>query len=98
MKGIKDTIYGYIELEDEFIPLIDSAEFQRLRNISQTGYASLFPSALHNRFVHSLGVSFLGKIAFNNFRKNILYDESYSDISNDEWDRYARTFFSLFVT
>ena len=48
--------YGYINIEDKYIPIIDSAEFQRLRNIRQTGYASLYPSALHNRFVHSLGV------------------------------------------
>ena len=27
MKRIKDPIYGYIEIEDEFIPLIDSANF-----------------------------------------------------------------------
>ena len=59
MKQVQDPIYGYIDIENEYIPLIDSAEFQRLRNIRQTGYASLFPSALHNRFVHSLGVFYL---------------------------------------
>lgn len=71
MKQIKDPLYGYIEVDDKYIPIIDSAEFQRLRNIRQTGYASLYPSALHNRFVHSLGVFHLGRKAINNFFKNI---------------------------
>ena len=60
-KLIKDPLYGYIEIEDKYISIIDTAEFQRLRNIRQTGYASLYPSALHNRFVHSMGVFHLGK-------------------------------------
>lgn len=53
------------------IPLIDSAEFQRLRNIRQTGYEALYPSALHNRFVHSMGVYHLGKKAIHCFKKNV---------------------------
>lgn len=61
MKQIRDPLYGYIDIENKYIPLIDSAEFQRLRNIRQTGYEALYPSALHNRFVHSLGVFHLGK-------------------------------------
>ena len=36
MKQFKDPIYGYIEVESEYIPIINSAEFQRLRNIRQT--------------------------------------------------------------
>lgn len=71
MKQIKDPLYGYIEVDAKYIPIIDSAEFQRLRNIRQTGYESLYPSALHNRFVHSLGVFHLGRKAINNFFKNI---------------------------
>lgn len=69
MKQVQDPIYGYIDIESEYVPLIDSAEFQRLRNIRQISYESLYPSALHNRFVHSLGVFYLGKKAFNNFKK-----------------------------
>lgn len=61
MKRLKDPIYGYIELDDEVCSnYVDTPEFQRLRRIVQTSYAPLYPSALHNRFVHSLGVYHLG--------------------------------------
>lgn len=71
MKQFKDPVYGYIEVKSHYIPIINSAEFQRLRNIRQTGYASLYPSALHNRFVHSLGVFHLGKKAMNYLCSNM---------------------------
>ena len=87
MKQVQDPIYGYIDIESEYIPLIDSAEFQRLRNIRQTGYSSLYPSALHNRFVHSLGVFYLGKRAFFNFKKNV--EERYPF---EKWAIYEKTF------
>ena len=64
-KTIRDPMYGYITIESPFAQLIDTEEFQRLRNIRQTGYQSLYPSALHNRFVHSLGVFYLGKKALD---------------------------------
>lgn len=87
LKQIKDPLYGYIEVADKYLPLIDSAEFQRLRNIRQTGYASLYPSALHNRFVHSLGVFYLGKRAIFNFRKNVE-----STFTSENWDIWEETF------
>lgn len=65
-KTIRDPMYGYIKIDYPFTVLIDTEEFQRLRNIRQTGYQSLYPSALHNRFVHSLGVFHLGREAFHN--------------------------------
>jgi HD superfamily phosphohydrolase len=50
---------------------IDSACFQRLRNIIQTSYEPLYCAALHNRFIHSLGVYYLGRIAYQSV-KNFL--------------------------
>lgn len=87
-KTIRDPMYGYITIESPFAQLIDTEEFQRLRNIRQTGYQSLYPSALHNRFVHSLGVFYLGKKALEYFEKNInIQDEPFAD-----WDEIRRTF------
>lgn len=61
VKRVRDPIYGYIEIDVEwFNRYIDQPGFQRLRRIVQTSYGPLYPSALHNRFVHSLGVYHLG--------------------------------------
>lgn len=64
IKRLKDPVYGYIELDAAVCRnIVDTAEFQRLRRVVQTSYGSLYPSALHNRFVHSLGVYHLGLMA-----------------------------------
>lgn len=61
---IKDPIFGYITVDDkDLCTIINSAMFQRLRDIVQTSYPSVYPSAVHNRFTHSLGVYHLGNIA-----------------------------------
>ena len=53
MKTIHDQIHGYIELQDICIKIIDTPEFQRLRDIKQLGVCHyLFPSATHTRFEH----------------------------------------------
>ena len=91
MKQIKDPIYGYVDIDDFCLPLIDTAEFQRLRNIVQTGYQSLHPSALHNRFVHSIGVYHLGKKAFQCFEKNVC-ERKYPEYININWVKYRKTF------
>ena len=62
-KKIKDPIYGYISIDVDYIKnIIDTPVFQRLRRVMQTSYSPLYSSALHNRFVHSLGVYHLGTI------------------------------------
>ena len=86
-KTIRDPMYGYITIEEPFAQLIDTEEFQRLRNIRQTGYQSLYPSALHNRFVHSLGVFYLGKKALGYFEKNVNITEECA-----EWKSIKTTF------
>ena len=91
MKQIKDPIYGYVDIDDFCLPLIDTAEFQRLRNIVQTGYQALYPSALHNRFVHSIGVYHLGKKAFDCFSSNV-QGRNYPEYATMEWDTYRTTF------
>ena len=56
MKLIFDNIHGYIELSQLAMQFIDTSEFQRLRNIHQTGALSyVFPTAVHKRFEHSIG-------------------------------------------
>src|SRR5215813_2734768 len=59
-KLIRDAVHGDIELGPLEVELIDTPEFQRLRGIKQLGTAYMvFPSALHTRFEHSLGTSWM---------------------------------------
>lgn len=63
-KRIKDPIYGYIQIPVKYMTdIVDTAAFQRLRRILQTSYSPLYSSAVHNRFVHSMGVYYLGELA-----------------------------------
>ena len=69
-KSIKDAIHGYIELEEPFWRIVDTAEFQRLKWVEQTSYRVLYPSARHDRFIHSIGVYHLGHKAIKGFISN----------------------------
>ncbi|XP_059905135.1 deoxynucleoside triphosphate triphosphohydrolase SAMHD1-like isoform X11 [Gadus macrocephalus] len=64
-KVFNDPIHGHIELHPLLVKIIDTPQFQRLRNIKQLGGVYyVFPGASHNRFEHSIGVGYLaGKLA-----------------------------------
>lgn len=56
MKTIKDPVHGYIQVDEEILPLLDSPLVQRLRYVKQLGFSYLvYPGANHTRFEHSLG-------------------------------------------
>ena len=90
MKQIKDPIYGYVDIDDIYIQLINTPEFRRLRNIVQTSYQALYPSALHNRFVHSIGVFHLGEKAFSCFKRNVL--DAFAEYACCDWEGMEKTF------
>ncbi len=69
-KSIKDAVHGYVKLDEPFWKVIDTPVFQRLKWIEQTSFRPLFPSARHDRFIHSIGVFHLGKLAIDGFKKN----------------------------
>ena len=71
VKRIKDPLYGYIEVPDFVQKVIDTSVFQRLRDIVQTSYMPLYPSATHNRFAHSIGVYHLGTLALCGLKANL---------------------------
>uniref|UniRef100_A0AAQ5ZGY5 Deoxynucleoside triphosphate triphosphohydrolase SAMHD1 n=1 Tax=Amphiprion ocellaris TaxID=80972 RepID=A0AAQ5ZGY5_AMPOC len=55
-----DPIHGHVELHPLLIKIIDTPQFQRLRNLKQLGGTYfVFPGASHNRFEHSIGVGYL---------------------------------------
>lgn len=90
MKQIKDPIYEYISIDDDYINVIDSPEYQRLRNVIQTSFQSLYPSALHNRFTHSIGVFHLGRKLFTSFRENV--KNNFPCFFIGDWDKLQKTF------
>jgi hypothetical protein len=66
---------GSLEVE-----LMDTLEFQRLRGIKQLGTASLvFPSAVHTRFEHSLGTSWMAHRILEAVRRT--HDVSQDDVT-----------------
>ena len=70
-KLIYDPLHGYIDLHPTCLKIIDTPEFQRLRDIKQLGACYwVFPGASHNRFEHSIGVAFLSKELLRNITWN----------------------------
>lgn len=82
MKRILDTVHGYIMVSDDFVKnIIDTPAFQRLRRIEQTSIRSVYPSARHDRFIHSLGVYHIGSLIVDHLRKE--------EEANDYWGETA---------
>ena len=71
MKIIYDAIHKYMNFDNLQMQIIDSPEFQRLREVKQLGLCYyVFPGASHNRFEHSLGVSYLCGLLIETLRDN----------------------------
>ena len=70
---IKDEVHGIIELEGVYKELVQSKEFQRLKDIIQTGTAYFkYPDMeQENRFEHSLGSYYLMCKIIDNIEKKI---------------------------
>ena len=69
-KKIYDPIHKYMSFEPLLLKVIDTVEFQRLKNIKQLGLAyNVFSGASHNRFEHSLGVAHLSGLLLENLQQ-----------------------------
>jgi HD superfamily phosphohydrolase len=71
LKVIRDPIYNLISFHKEeekvLIDIINSPEFQRLRRIRQLGLSYYtYPTSVHDRFSHSLGVAHVVGELFDN--------------------------------
>nr|XP_006003880.2 PREDICTED: deoxynucleoside triphosphate triphosphohydrolase SAMHD1-like [Latimeria chalumnae] len=70
MKVLNDPIHGHIALHPLLIKIMDTPQFQRLRDIKQLGGAYyVFPGASHNRFEHSIGVAYLAGCLARNLQE-----------------------------
>uniref|UniRef100_A0A3B3C1U8 HD domain-containing protein n=1 Tax=Oryzias melastigma TaxID=30732 RepID=A0A3B3C1U8_ORYME len=66
-----DSIHGHVELHPFLVKIIDTPQFQRLRNIKQLGGGYLvYPGASHNRFEHSIGVAYLAGVLAKTLQEN----------------------------
>ncbi|XP_015749994.1 PREDICTED: deoxynucleoside triphosphate triphosphohydrolase SAMHD1-like, partial [Acropora digitifera] len=60
LQVFNDSIHGHIEIHPLCVKIIDTPQFQRLRNIKQLGGCyHVFPGASHNRFEHCIGTCHL---------------------------------------
>ena len=77
-KSIRDPLYGFVDLTERETEIIDTAVFRRLHGIKQLSHAFVvYPSAIHTRFEHSLGVTHLAdrmsrQLDFNNDEREII--------------------------
>jgi len=56
-KSVRDPLYGFIHLSEREAALIATPFMHRLTRIKQLAHTYLvYPSAVHTRFEHSLGV------------------------------------------
>ena len=70
-KIIYDPIHKYMKFDSILLKIIDTIEFQKLKNIKQLGLCyHVFPGASHNRFEHSLGVSYLSGLLIETLKIN----------------------------
>lgn len=80
--NIIDPIHDFIKLNLHEIEIIDNPIFQRLRKIKQLSGAHLvYPSAMHSRFEHSLGVLHVANfISITLYEKGILNNDDIKKI------------------
>jgi HD superfamily phosphohydrolase len=77
----RDPIHAFITARGDERRIIDSAPFQRLRNIHQLALTYLvYPGATHKRFEHSLGVMELATQIFDRVTRN---DNIHHDVVRD---------------
>ncbi len=69
-KFIRDIAHGYVFLTDFELSLVDTVEFQRLKDVRQLTCQHVYPGVRHTRFEHSLGVMELTRQAIEALNHN----------------------------
>ena len=70
-KEVRDAVWGMTLLKPLEVAILDSPLLQRLRRIYQTGLVNLtYPTALHTRFEHSIGVLHCATLIMDSINRN----------------------------
>lgn len=69
-KFIRDHAHEYVFITDFELFLVDTIEFQRLKDVRQLTCQHVYPGARHTRFEHSLGVTELTRQAIEALNLN----------------------------
>lgn len=89
MKSILDSVHGSIIVDTQYIKtIVDTPAFQRLRRIEQTAIRSIYPSARHDRFIHSLGVYHIGSLMVNHLKDELF--QVMKDRNLDNYENYKK--------
>lgn len=84
-KIIRDVIHGDIFIDEKYVAVIDTREFQRLRRIKQLSVANMvFPGAEHTRFAHCIGTFHVMRMIIEHFEP--LFQKCGLEITEQEKD------------
>lgn len=87
MYQFRDPVHGFIDVSDDELKIVNSAPFQRLRNIHQLATTYLvYHGAEHTRFGHSIGVMHLTSRVFDSVTQKVP-----NIFSNDDNENKCRT-------
>ena len=92
MFQIRDNIHGYIPLDGMYAHIVNTPEFQRLRQIEQGDFRPAYPGARHDRFIHSLGTYHLATKFVAGFFRNLAQDFPQMEIDDTERRQLTTTF------
>jgi len=88
---LNDPIYGVIHLREAEYKLLKTKKMQRLSRIKQTSFVDfVYPSAIHTRLQHSLGVMYLADWAFCSIE--LKGEESSRIIKTEHLEEYKEYF------
>jgi len=70
-KVFNDPVHGHVTLHPLCCSIVDTPQFQRLRDLLQLGPTYyVFPGASHRRFAHCIGVSYLAGVFLSCLKRN----------------------------
>lgn len=85
-KFIRDLVHGYVYITEFEREIIDTVEFQRLKDVRQLTCQHVYPAARHTRFEHSLGVLELTRQALKHLNSNGFIQQLNNSGESDEKD------------